>query len=861
MIIILVRVRDGSDRARITGLGAVKVSNIENLHSVRSDNPSIEATESAPTGVLLRILSDTTMGGAILVGSVGSGRRTVIHEAISGLNDEPEIVQLYGSPFVENAPRGVLAYFLTRVTVDADAERHDYVRILADSLIEQEKRVIVVLGNPVHIDRESAIILAQLAAMRRITLIVLCTHLSEVPQELLGLFRSGQLAEVLLTSMTVRQARAYLESFLEAPMSLYAAATIRRLAQASRSLMRLLATEFVAQGKLVKIEGCWVLGPAEFEMPASIRIRDAYTLSHLSEDELRILMLLSLAGPIPSHELARLGLGPALDSLRDHGFVSVNEFRGGQVRVTVPVLGQLVRDRLEKDEVEELAPALHSLFLDPRATLMLADFESLVERGNYVTASEVMKVFEDSGGFSAEGWKLDPDTRAHMATRRAHVLFDMRDPAEAFDSLMRARQGLAEARETTPINGLLAAEQQLAITEARLLLLMGRADRVTLTETGWLTEILHFRGLVALAEARAIMGHYDEALMLVSQVREGMEQVARSGVPGQAAHPRDLVEIEMGILGVLLHSGEWAQATAIAARIASGKFQFPTLIARTDLTLSVLRALSNPADMSVEDLQTALSQFDVATATPSLRAVQALVAYASDHAPHEATREHTVTALPQSRGDFMSWAGAVFVCKRDPETAGRMAMALAKKSVEAGNLVLAMSSLALALRFGRVEAADDLAELASKVNAPISRGFALIAGGVIDGDSAEIAEGLHILSTAGHGLYALGEASSLTELLDLRDRRRILHDGRQSSAETATGEGTGEEPSWLGQLTKREAEISRQVIAGMTNKAIARQSGISVRTVEGHLYQVYSKLHVRNRQELVVLYRAGQTQS
>ena len=38
--------------------------------------------------------------------------------------------------------------------------------------------------------------------------------------------------------------------------------------------------------------------------------------------------------------------------------------------------------------------------------------------------------------------------------------------------------------------------------------------------------------------------------------------------------------------------------------------------------------------------------------------------------------------------------------------------------------------------------------------------------------------------------------------------------------------------------------------AGTSNRKIAEQMHVSVRTVEGHLYQVYSKLHVASRTEL-----------
>ncbi len=52
-------------------------------------------------------------------------------------------------------------------------------------------------------------------------------------------------------------------------------------------------------------------------------------------------------------------------------------------------------------------------------------------------------------------------------------------------------------------------------------------------------------------------------------------------------------------------------------------------------------------------------------------------------------------------------------------------------------------------------------------------------------------------------------------------------------------------------LTVREQEVVRLVARGMSNKAIARQLGISPRTVEGHLNHIFEKVGTTSRTELV----------
>ena len=54
-------------------------------------------------------------------------------------------------------------------------------------------------------------------------------------------------------------------------------------------------------------------------------------------------------------------------------------------------------------------------------------------------------------------------------------------------------------------------------------------------------------------------------------------------------------------------------------------------------------------------------------------------------------------------------------------------------------------------------------------------------------------------------------------------------------------------------LTAREQGVLRQVMEGHDDKEIARQLGISARTVQKHLQRVYAKLGVTSRTAAVLL--------
>jgi DNA-binding NarL/FixJ family response regulator len=59
------------------------------------------------------------------------------------------------------------------------------------------------------------------------------------------------------------------------------------------------------------------------------------------------------------------------------------------------------------------------------------------------------------------------------------------------------------------------------------------------------------------------------------------------------------------------------------------------------------------------------------------------------------------------------------------------------------------------------------------------------------------------------------------------------------------------------QLTWREAQTVDLVAEGLSNRAIARRMGVSVRTVEGHLNHAFAKLGVQSRTELVRMVLMG----
>ncbi len=58
------------------------------------------------------------------------------------------------------------------------------------------------------------------------------------------------------------------------------------------------------------------------------------------------------------------------------------------------------------------------------------------------------------------------------------------------------------------------------------------------------------------------------------------------------------------------------------------------------------------------------------------------------------------------------------------------------------------------------------------------------------------------------------------------------------------------EPKGTGSLTPRERDVLQQVASGRSNKEVAAQLGISIKTAENHRHRLMTKLDARNAADL-----------
>jgi DNA-binding CsgD family transcriptional regulator len=201
----------------------------------------------------------------------------------------------------------------------------------------------------------------------------------------------------------------------------------------------------------------------------------------------------------------------------------------------------------------------------------------------------------------------------------------------------------------------------------------------------------------------------------------------------------------------------------------------------------------------------------------------------------------------------------VSVCAGEMSRAREILTSAAERAAACGLRVAEAKVLHDIARIGQPQAvAQRLAVIAQEVDGGLVAAFAAHAAALVRTDAAD-------LEAAGRAFEALG-ASLLAAEAYLAAATAYQSDGQARSAsaltrraeEIATTCGDARTPglspgatTW--RLTRREQEVAAMAAAGASSREIADRLVLSVRTVDNHLQNIYSKLGVSRRDELVRL--------
>jgi len=177
-------------------------------------------------------------------------------------------------------------------------------------------------------------------------------------------------------------------------------------------------------------------------------------------------------------------------------------------------------------------------------------------------------------------------------------------------------------------------------------------------------------------------------------------------------------------------------------------------------------------------------------------------------------------------------------------------------SQEIGSLIYAAGALHDLARLGHArQVAGRLHELAAQVDGEFVVARAAYANAVAAGDGLALDQVSQAFEAMGATLYA-AEASAEAAAASRRGGRPRDAAAAENRAAQLLSRCEGATTPAVNSITARarltsgELEIALQAASGRSNKQIAADGNVSVRTVENHLQRVYEKLGISSRREL-----------
>ncbi len=107
------------------------------------------------------------------------------------------------------------------------------------------------------------------------------------------------------------------------------------------------------------------------------------------------------------------------------------------------------------------------------------------------------------------------------------------------------------------------------------------------------------------------------------------------------------------------------------------------------------------------------------------------------------------------------------------------------------------------------------------------------------------------LGAAGYILKHAAESELISAIRSVFRGELYIHPKMIRSLLQNESSATVPEQSTLEKLTLREVEVLKLIVQGYTNKQVAEELGISIRTVEGHRANLTDKLAIRSRVDLL----------
>ena len=837
--------------------------------------------------------------GVVIAGNPGIGKTRLAREAAAVAADTGWAVRwVVGTVTAQSIPLGSFAQW-------ADGDDGNSLRLVRQVIssmtsVAGGERVLVAVDDAHLLDDLSAFVLHQMVLQGVASVLATIRSGEPAPAAVTALWKEGHLRRLELQPLSRAESDALLEAALGRPVNSECSQRLWRFTRGNVLFLRQLVDQELSGGRLININGRWRWIGKIAVSPSLIDLVDMQ-IGAVSERVRDVVDLVAVAEPLERVWLASLVEPDVIEEAERRGLIAVSAISGGDVvRVAHPLYGQVrlqqcgpLRLRRLRGRVAAVMAKLNSA--DPlRLALLWLDSDLEPDGNLYLRAAQTALALLDleltermaaaatGAGAGAEADILrahalvllnrgqqaqqvldslagrdvsEPYLSSQLHLRAANFLWPLGRPEDSWNVIERALAQCPDDRGNS-LRAFRSVQLAMAARPAEVSSALDSLDRSKLAVLPTLVAI--WAEVIALGD----LGYPERA---AAAAAAGLELACSS-----------TEAIYEGIGLTEFHVSALLLGGCIPHAVAAAQYTYGKFVNLPGLARSVTTAVSGIAALGASDLPTALRCLRSAVADLEARSdttgilyrfaiayTQSLARSGDIDGALNWMRRMETAAHPSCvfvESDRLLSSAWVAAARGRTTEAREIASAAADFAASHGQHAREVMCLQTAVQFGETKIATRLEELAHHVRmprAPLAARYArALANGdgdelrIVSSDFEELGDRFAAADAAAHASVAYGRQHRRGAALNAGGRaRRIMADcgGAVSPAVLAAQSPLP--------LSAREREIGTMVAQGLTNKEIARALTMSVRTVEGHIYRVTSRLGVANRAELSSLMR------
>ncbi|WP_425863743.1 LuxR C-terminal-related transcriptional regulator [Arthrobacter sp. TWP1-1] len=852
--------------------------------------------------------------GLVLLGSGGVGKTTLARSIEKEISGQVHLVKLFGSATETAVPYGMWSMQLARLHRQNDNTPNSIIQGIADLIQADAdgRDVVLVIDDLPGVDTSSMGVLMHLIFSGIVRVLVLARSTNDLPEDLMWLRKDGMLSELLLENFSKTEVQKLITKALGGSIAAAAVAVLHESSGGNPLVLHTLIHEELGNGHLVQHNGTWILSSERLTGP-SILLAELVE-ARLSRETAEVrhgVAMMSLIQRAPLSMVIDVLGTDTVAQMEEHNYLTLSQHPRRYTSLTEPFIGETVRAMMGMEEKARLyREAIEAVPIDPaklsrQELLAFAawanDAGIPVKPETAVSAAKAALMYLDprlaltfvsslprSSPLAIRGAMLRSSSYSMLADypRAVEELLDFREVAESLADIDHYAQWVAALASV-----LVWVEGGLEQVPGLLETAMARIDQVgqDLNQQDRANRSLNLAffgyqvnsGLFSEAAAGLEAGYWQiedpryslacGSFLVLVWAFTGRELDAIDLAREIGQHPdgkyQDPGVLDLQFQGLIIAhiwSGQWKKGAELLTQMLATMGRYSEhhggLI---ELGLGISYAFAGRAAEASEILLVAAAQLEIRDMYNCTQMAYSALAWAFADLGNDVEAAKYLALVHGARPNT-AWANLAMAkyftlkaeCRMGDPSAVVKAVHSAEEDTAAGRHTLAALSLLASTEKSTENGSDRdlrLLEAASaKGQGPLAKVSLQLAEASLEKDidkalqAAAGAEDLDLLALKTRCATLAFEWATKAGDHQRVEEAKVWLNGHERSepAPLSLTENEGFK------LTQRELQVARLAAKGMGNRAIADVMRVSIRTIEGHLYQVFAKLGINSRHDL-----------